>query len=247
MNAKAGQVGGSIFLSSDRLASLSDTMFGVAMTLVATTLLPSVEAHRGSLLAMWRDMHGMLVSVVLSFAIAARYWVSQHQRLAMTASVTPFQTLLHLVFLFLIVLIPITTSLPGLTGAGAIRASVMLYGSHPDRAREPAALDRGSSPRRCPPADRQILSGARLVRNGAGSRRDATRPRSVPVDCSPCGALARPPHRAASVRSMRSGAFGDGARRQSPDLPPRAPVTHALATLARPERFASQVPQERAR
>ena len=130
MNAKAGQVGGSILLSSDRLASLSDTMFGVAMTLVATTLLPSVEAHQASLLAMWREINGVLASVVLSFAIAARYWVSQQQRLAMTASVTPRQTLLHLVFLFLIVLVPITTSLPGLTGAGAIRASVMLYGSH---------------------------------------------------------------------------------------------------------------------
>jgi uncharacterized membrane protein len=130
MNAKAGHGGGSVFLSSDRLASLSDTMFGVAMTLLATTLLPAVETHQGSLLAMWHDMHGMFVSVVFSFAIAARYWVSQQQRLAVTASVTPRQTLLHLVFLFLVVLVPITTSLPGLIGAGAIRVSVMLYGSH---------------------------------------------------------------------------------------------------------------------
>ena len=130
MNAKAGPVGGPVTLSPDRLASLSDTMFGVAMTLVATTLLPSVEAHHSSLLAIWQDMDGLLGSVVVSFAIAARYWVFQQQRLAMTTSLTPRQIVLHLVFLFLIVLVPITTSLPGLTGAGAMRASVMLYGGH---------------------------------------------------------------------------------------------------------------------
>jgi uncharacterized membrane protein len=130
MDAKRDQAGAAIFLSSDRLASLSDTMFGVAMTLVATTLLPSVEAHKGSVLDMLRDINGELVSVVLSFAISARYWVSQQQRLAMTGSVTPRQTWLHLVFLFLIVLVPISTSLPHLAGSDAIASSVMIYGAH---------------------------------------------------------------------------------------------------------------------
>jgi len=130
MDTKTDQIGVPIFLSSDRLASLSDTMFGVAMTLVATTLLPSVESHKGSVVDMLRDMNGDLISVVLSFAISARYWVSQQQRLAMTGAVTPRQTCLHLVFLFLIVLVPISTSLPGLTGSGALRASVLIYGVH---------------------------------------------------------------------------------------------------------------------
>jgi uncharacterized membrane protein len=130
MKTNAGPVGVPVFLSSDRLASLSDTMFGVAMTLVATTLLPSVEAHKGSVLEMLRDMNGELASVVLSFAISARFWVSQQQRLAMTRSVTPRQTWLHLVFLFLIVLVPISISLPGLTGSAAAQASVMIYGAH---------------------------------------------------------------------------------------------------------------------
>ncbi len=105
-------------------------MFGVAMTLVATTLLPSVQTHKGSVVDMLRDMNGNLVAVVLSFAIAARYWVSQQQRLAMTDSVTPNQTRLHLVFLFLIVLVPISTSLNGLAGAGATEGAVMIYGVH---------------------------------------------------------------------------------------------------------------------
>ena len=128
--ANADQAGASVLLSSDRLASLSDTMFGVAMTLVATTLLPSIQAHNGALLDMFPAIGEELFTVVLSFGISARYWVSQQQRLAMTRSITPFQTWLHLAFLFLIVLVPISTSLDGLTGSGAKSTSVLIYGAH---------------------------------------------------------------------------------------------------------------------
>ena len=128
--AKADHTGVPVFLTSDRLASLSDTMFGVAMTLVVTTLLPSIQAHRTSVLDIVRDMNGEIITVVLSFAISARYWVAQQQRLALTATVTPIQTWLNLTFLFLIVLVPITTSLPGLAGASVTRATVMIYGTH---------------------------------------------------------------------------------------------------------------------
>ena len=69
-----------------------------------------------------------MVTVVLSFTISAIYWVLQQQRFAMTASLTPRQTWLHLVFLFLIVLIPISASLPDLVGSGASRVTVMIYG-----------------------------------------------------------------------------------------------------------------------
>jgi uncharacterized membrane protein len=118
------------YLSSERLGSLSDTMFGVAMTLVATTLLPTIQAHKGSALDLLRDLSGEVVTVVLSFAISSRYWISQQQRLAIEPAVTQRQTWLNLAFLFLIVLIPISTSLPGLAGGEAIRSSVMIYGAH---------------------------------------------------------------------------------------------------------------------
>lgn len=130
MDRTNDQAGVPIFLTSDRLASLSDTMFGVAMTLVATTLLPSFRAHHGSVLTMLRDVNGQLAAVVLSFVISARYWVLQQQRLAMTRLVTPRQTWFNLLFLFLIVLVPISTSLDGLTGADATKGAVLLYGSH---------------------------------------------------------------------------------------------------------------------
>lgn len=130
MDTKGDQAGVAIYLTSDRLANLSDTIFGVAMTLVVTTLLPFVQTHKGSLLDILSEMSGELFTVVLSFAISARYWVSQQQRLAMARAVTARQTWLHFVFLFLIVLVPITTSLPGLAGSGAIWGSVMVYSAH---------------------------------------------------------------------------------------------------------------------
>jgi uncharacterized membrane protein len=134
LNAKADRHGPGPYLSSDRLASLSDTMFGVAMTLVATSLLPSVEGHKGSPILLLRNMIPELSVVVFSFIIAARYWISQQQRLAMTQSINAWQTLLHLIFLFLIVLIPISMSIPGIVAVpGIVEASqeaVVIYAAH---------------------------------------------------------------------------------------------------------------------
>jgi len=130
MDDETGKTNMPAYLTGDRLASLSDTMFGVAMTLVVTTLLPSIQAHRDDVLDMLSNMKGELITVLISFAISARYWVTQQQRLAMSKSVTSRQTQLHLVFLFLIVLVPITTSLPGITGSHAARGAVLIYGAH---------------------------------------------------------------------------------------------------------------------
>ena len=128
MNAKPDQDGHSAFLSSDRLASLSDTIFGVAMTLLATTLLPSILTLKGTALDILRQMQGEFAVVALGFAISGSYWVVQQRRLAMTHSVTPRQTLLHFIFLFLFVLLPISTGIWG--QGGETRAVVMIYGVH---------------------------------------------------------------------------------------------------------------------
>jgi hypothetical protein len=69
-----------------------------------------------------------LAAVVLSFAVSAVYWISQQRRLAMTDQLTPWQTALHLMFLFLIVLLPISTGLFARTGSTA--ASVAIFGTH---------------------------------------------------------------------------------------------------------------------
>lgn len=115
-------------LTPDRLASLSDTMFGVAMTLLATTLVPHIDQLTGSALEMLQALREPLGAVLLSFAVAAIYWISQQRRLSMTERLTPPQTVLHLVFLFLIVLLPLSTGLFARLGSTA--ASVAIYGAH---------------------------------------------------------------------------------------------------------------------
>ncbi len=111
MDSKADKAAASGYLSADRLASLNDTMFGVAMTLVVTTLPPPIQAYKRSAIDLFSRMDGELGTGVLSFVISVRRWVSQQQRLAMTSVVTPLQLRQHLMFLFLIVLVPISTSL----------------------------------------------------------------------------------------------------------------------------------------
>ena len=103
-------------------------MFGVAMTLLATTLVPLTDQLTGSALEMMRSLRVPLSAVVLSFAVSAAYWLSQQRRLSMTQLLTPVQTRLHLLFLFLIVLLPISTGLFARMGSTA--ASVPIYGAH---------------------------------------------------------------------------------------------------------------------
>src|SRR6266581_7236149 len=65
-----------------RLESLSNTIFGVAMTLLAYDL---PKAGQFASLPGWADLYhaysGRLVGLVLSFIIAGVFWISHHRRL----------------------------------------------------------------------------------------------------------------------------------------------------------------------
>src|SRR5580698_2518466 len=128
MSAAVDRVGKPTFLSSDRMISLSDTIFGVAMTLQASTLLPSIQTLKGSVVEIFQDTRGQFIAVALGFAISGSYWIVQQRRLAMIKSVTPLQTLLHFLFLFLFVLLPFSTGIWG--QYGETRPVVVIYGSH---------------------------------------------------------------------------------------------------------------------
>ena len=128
MSAAVDRVGKPIFLSSDRMISLSDTIFGVAMTLQASTLLPSIQTLKGSVVEIFQDTRGQFIAVALGFAISGSYWIVQQRRLAMIRSVTPLQTLLHFLFLFLFVLLPFSTGVLG--EYGETRPVVVIYGSN---------------------------------------------------------------------------------------------------------------------
>jgi uncharacterized membrane protein len=108
-----------------RLESLSNTIFGVAMTLLANDL---PKAGQFNSLPGWTDLHQLyaarLSGLVLSFVIAGIFWFSHHRRLARQPYGSRNVVFLNLLFLLSIILLPVTN---GLYGNYAV---AVLYGLH---------------------------------------------------------------------------------------------------------------------
>ncbi len=112
-----------------RLESLSNTVFGVAMTLLAYDL-PKVGVFKG--VPGWRDLYqlyaGQLSGLILSFIIAGLFWISHHRRLARQPYGTRRVVIVNLFFLLSIILLPVTN---GLYGNYRLSSAVaVLYGLH---------------------------------------------------------------------------------------------------------------------
>jgi uncharacterized membrane protein len=101
-------------MMSSRVASLSDNVFGVAMTLLAADVIPASVAADGATWTVLRaEMLPRILVMVLSFAIAGTYWVSHHRRLAVWTFSGPFPVYANMLFLLSIVLLPVTSRLYG--------------------------------------------------------------------------------------------------------------------------------------
>ncbi len=112
-----------------RLESLSNTIFGVAMTLLAYDL---PKSGTFASLPNWTDLFhlyaGKLSALVLSFIIAGLFWFSHHRRLARQPEAGRGIAILNLLFLLTIILLPVTN---GLYGNYRLSSAVaMLYGIH---------------------------------------------------------------------------------------------------------------------
>ena len=112
-----------------RLESLSNTIFGVAMTLLAYDL-PKAGSFANA--PDWADLYhlyaGRLAALVLSFIIAGLFWFSHHRRLARQPEASRGIVILNLVFLLSIILLPVTN---GLYGNYRLSSAVaVLYGMH---------------------------------------------------------------------------------------------------------------------
>src|SRR5947207_2481660 len=112
-----------------RLESLSNTIFGVAMTLLAYDL-PKTGTFAS--LPDWDDLYhlyaGKLSALVLSFIIAGLFWFSHHRRLARQPEAGRGIVILNLLFLLSIILLPVTN---GLYGNYRLSSAVaVLYGIH---------------------------------------------------------------------------------------------------------------------
>jgi uncharacterized membrane protein len=112
-----------------RLEMLSNTIFGVAMTLLAYDL-PKTGTFAS--LPGWADLYylyiGKLSALVLSFIIAGLFWFSHHRRLARQPLAGRGIVILNLFFLLSIILLPVTN---GLYGNYRLSSAVaVLYGIH---------------------------------------------------------------------------------------------------------------------
>src|SRR5690242_15194261 len=112
-----------------RLESLSNTVFGVAMTLLAYDL---PKAGEFTSEPNWTDLYhlysGRLSGLILSFIIAGLFWISHHRRLARQSHGNRGVVILNLFFLLSIILLPETN---GLYGSYRLSSAVAaLYGLH---------------------------------------------------------------------------------------------------------------------
>jgi uncharacterized membrane protein len=112
-----------------RLESLSNTIFGVAMTLLAYGLPQAAHFDHAP---NWADLYhafgGRLVGLVMSFVVAGVFWFSHNRRLARQPWGGRWVVMLNLLFLLAIVLLPVTNGLYGNYGMSSTIA--MLYGLH---------------------------------------------------------------------------------------------------------------------
>jgi hypothetical protein len=112
-----------------RLESLSNTIFGVAMTLLAYDL-PKAGVFNSA--PDWGDLAHVyaskLVGFALSFIIAGVFWISHHRRLARQPFGSRGVVMLNLLFLLSIVMLPVTNGL--YINYSMSSAVAVIYGLH---------------------------------------------------------------------------------------------------------------------
>jgi len=123
----AGQ--GEAFFESRRIEQLSNTIFGVAMTLLAYSFprerFSSAAPDWGSIA---REYVPHLIALLLGFVVAGLFWFSHQRRLAYAPGMSRASVLVNLLFLLSIILLPVTT---GLYGASSSSPDIVeLYAVH---------------------------------------------------------------------------------------------------------------------
>jgi uncharacterized membrane protein len=100
-----------------RMDSLSNTIFGIAMTLLAYDIpKPSSVGGVPNLETIIIIYGPRFVAIFLSFAVAGIFWISHHRRLALAPHAGAIAVFGNLLFLLTIIMLPITTGLYGTYG-----------------------------------------------------------------------------------------------------------------------------------
>src|SRR5215218_6563603 len=112
-----------------RLEMLSNTIFGVAMTLLAYDL---PKAGRFAKPPDWIDLVNVyaqpLIALMISFIVAGMFWFSHHRRLALSPEGSRGEVFLNLIFLLSIIILPVTNGLYGVYRLDGVVA--VIYGIH---------------------------------------------------------------------------------------------------------------------
>jgi uncharacterized membrane protein len=112
-----------------RLEMLSNTIFGVAMTLLAYDL---PKASTFAKAPNWIDLLNAyaqpLIALMISFIVAGLFWFSHHRRLAGAPEGSRGEVFLNLIFLLSIIILPVTNGLYGVYRLDSVVA--IIYGIH---------------------------------------------------------------------------------------------------------------------
>lgn len=113
-----------------RLEALSNTIFGVAMVLLAYRF-PTAQFPNGSPVwsTIWAAYHPQIIALGLSFVVAGMFWLSHQRRLAYAPLASRWVIYCNLLFLLSVVALPITTGLYA-TYMFDARDVVVLYCGH---------------------------------------------------------------------------------------------------------------------
>lgn len=112
-----------------RLEMLSNTIFGVAMTLLAYDL-PKASSFKGA--PGWSELLNVyaqpVIALMISFIVAGAFWFSHHRRLTIAPEGSRGVVFLNLFFLLSIIILPVTNGLYGSYRFDTVVA--LIYGGH---------------------------------------------------------------------------------------------------------------------
>jgi uncharacterized membrane protein len=112
-----------------RLEALSNTIFGVAMTLLAYDLPKASKfANAPALRELVNAYAQPVIALMISFVVAGVFWLSHHRRLTFEPEASRGVVFLNLMFLLSIVLLPVTNGLYGVYRFDSVVAAS--YGVH---------------------------------------------------------------------------------------------------------------------
>ena len=97
-----------------RMEALSNTIFGVAMTLLAYQVPKDRFATPDPKWAdIWHSYGSHLTALLLSFIVAGMFWYSHQRRLSYSPEGNRVEMIVNLLFLLSIIVLPVTTGLLG--------------------------------------------------------------------------------------------------------------------------------------